>query len=73
MAVIPFNQTKPNQTKPNPIYFLFNIVYLCLQIIRMYNPTLLPTLPDPLWLGVVTLDMVTSMVQIEINGVLLLN
>ena len=39
----------------------------------MRNTPSLPSLPDPLWLGVVALDRVLSMGQIELSCVITLN
>ena len=39
----------------------------------MRSTPLLPSLPDPLWPGVVAPDRVLSMDQIELNWVLMLN
>ena len=39
----------------------------------MWSTSLLPSLPVPLWPGVLVLDKVTSMGQIELNCVLTLN
>ena len=44
-----------------------------LEIWGMQSTPLLPSLPGPLWLGMVTPDRVLSMDQIELNGVLMLD
>ena len=44
-----------------------------LELWRMQNTPLLPSLPGPLWLKVVSPDRVLSMGQIEINCVLMIN
>ena len=44
-----------------------------LELWEMRSTPSLPSLPDPLWLGVVALDRVLSMGQIELNCVLILN
>ena len=44
-----------------------------LEIWGMQSTPSLPSLPDPLWLGVVTPDRVLSMGQIELKYVLMLN
>ena len=44
-----------------------------LELWRMQSTPLLPSLPGPLWPGVVELDKVISMGQIELKRVLMLN
>ena len=44
-----------------------------LELWRMQSTPLLPSLPGPLWPGVVAPDRVLSMGQIEVNCVLILN
>ena len=44
-----------------------------LEIWGMKSACSLPSLPDPLWLGVVTPDRVKSMGKIELKCVLMLN
>ena len=39
----------------------------------MRSTPLCPSIPGPLWLGVVSLDRVLSIIQIELNCVLMLN
>ena len=39
----------------------------------MRSTSLLPSLPGPLWPGMVAANKVLSMDQIELNGVLMLN
>ena len=44
-----------------------------LELCDMQSTPLLPSLPSPLWFGVVAPDRVLSMGQIELNSVLMLN
>ena len=44
-----------------------------LELWGMQNTTSLPSLPDPLWPGVIAPDRFLSIVQIEINSRLILN
>ena len=44
-----------------------------LELLGMWRTLLLPSLPAPLWPGVVALDRVLSLGQIELNCVLMLN
>ena len=44
-----------------------------LELSEMLNTASLPSLPGPLWLGVIAPDRALSIGQIELNGVLLLN
>ena len=44
-----------------------------LELWRMQSNPLLPSLPGPLWLRMIVLDRILSMVQIELNSVLMLN
>ena len=46
---------------------------MMLELWGMYNTPSLPSLPGPLWLGVVAPHTVLSMGQIELNWVLMLN
>ena len=48
-------------------------VPVMLELWRMQSTSLLPSLPGPLWPGLVAPDRVLSMGQIEINCVLMLN
>ena len=48
-------------------------VPVMLEVWGMRSTPLLPLLPGPLWPGVVALDRVLSMGQIELNSVLMLN
>ena len=48
-------------------------VPIMLELWGMQSTPLLPSLPGPLWPRVVILDIVLSMCQIELNGVLMLN
>ena len=44
-----------------------------LELWGMWSTPSLPSFPGPIWLGVVELDRVLSMGQIELNCVLILN
>ena len=44
-----------------------------LKLWGMWSISLLPSLPGPLWLGMVALDRVLSMGEIEFNSLLMLN
>ena len=44
-----------------------------LELQGMRSTPLLPSLPGPLWPGVIALDRVLSMGQIELNCILMLN
>ena len=48
-------------------------VSVMLELLEMQSTPLLPLLPGPLWPGVVALDKVLSMGQIELNCVLMIN
>ena len=54
------------------IWLLYNLM-VKFEIWGMVNIPLLTSLPGPLWSGVVALDRVLSMGQIELNCVLMLN
>ena len=43
-------------------------VPVILELWGMWSTSSLPSLPDPLWLGVVAADRILSMRQIELNG-----
>ena len=44
-----------------------------LELWGMWSTLLLPSLPSPLWPGVIALDRILSMGQIEINFIITLN
>ena len=48
-------------------------VPVMLELWGMRNAPSLPSLPGPAWPGVVALDRVLSMAQIEINWVIIIN
>ena len=48
-------------------------VPVMLEVYGMRSTHSLPSLPGPLWAGVVALDRVLSMGQIELNSILMLN
>ena len=65
--------TPPNEYPRYVIKQLDGEVPVMLELYRMRSTLSFPSLPGPLWLGVVAPDEALSMDQIELNCVLMLN
>ena len=73
MAFLLRGKTPPNECPGYDTEQSDGEVPVMLELWEMQSTTSLPSLPGPLWPGVELPDRVLSMVQIELNCVLMLN